>query len=56
MVAVAPAVPPSFGIRSHEDVARICQHADGAIVGSALVEVLEQGGDPGAFLAGLRGR
>ncbi len=45
-----------FGIRSHDDVARICQHADGAIVGSALVEVLEAGGDPGAFLAGLRGR
>ena len=45
-----------FGIRSPDDVARICQHADGAIVGSALVEVLEQQQDAGAFLGSLRRR
>lgn len=43
-----------FGIRSGADVKRICQHADGAIVGSALVEVLEQEGDAAAFVASLR--
>lgn len=43
-----------FGIRSASDVAEIGAHADGAIVGSALVEVLERGDDPMAFLQGLR--
>ncbi|MDZ7645364.1 MAG: tryptophan synthase subunit alpha [Woeseiaceae bacterium] len=43
-----------FGIRSAADVANVGRHADGAIVGSALVEVLEQGGDPAAFLRSLR--
>jgi tryptophan synthase alpha subunit len=36
-------------------VALIGAHADGVIVGSALVEVLERGADPGAFLRSLRG-
>ena len=43
-----------FGVRSREQVARIARHADGVIVGSALVEILERGGDPGEFLTGLR--
>jgi len=43
-----------FGVRSAEHVALIGQHADGVIVGSALVEVLESGKDPAEFLAGLR--
>ena len=43
-----------FGIRSAADVAAVGKHAAGAIVGSALVEVLERGEDPGAFLEGLR--
>ena len=43
-----------FGIRSREQVARIARHADGVVVGSALVEVLERGNKPGDFLAGLR--
>ena len=42
-----------FGIRSASDVAAIGSHASGAIVGSALVEVLEEKGDPKAFLSGL---
>ena len=45
-----------FGIRSAADVANVGRHAAGAIVGSALVEVLEAGGDPAAFLRGLGGR
>ena len=43
-----------FGVRTREQVARIARHADGVIVGSALVEVLERGDSPGEFLAGLR--
>lgn len=43
-----------FGIRSHEQVQRLAPHIDGAIVGSALVEVLERGEDPARFLRSLR--
>lgn len=42
-----------FGIRSAEDVVNVGRHAAGAIVGSALVEVLERGDDPKTFLQGL---
>jgi tryptophan synthase alpha chain len=43
-----------FGIRSREQVERLRGHVDGVVVGSALVEVLERGEDPGTFLRGLR--
>ncbi|NCF15352.1 MAG: tryptophan synthase subunit alpha [Gammaproteobacteria bacterium] len=43
-----------FGIREAKDVAAVGKHAAGAIVGSALVEVLERGGDPRSFLGSLR--
>jgi len=43
-----------FGIRTAEDVVNVGRHAAGAIVGSALVEVLERGEDPGNFLRQLR--
>ncbi len=43
-----------FGIREARDVAAVGRHAAGAIVGSALVETLERGEDPGAFLESLR--
>ncbi len=43
-----------FGIRSREQVARFAPHVDGVVVGSALVETLEQGGDVRAFLGTLR--
>ncbi len=42
-----------FGIRKAEDVANVGQHASGAIVGSALVEVLERGDDAAAYLRSL---
>jgi tryptophan synthase alpha chain len=45
-----------FGIRTAEDVANVGKHAAGAIVGSALVETLEQGNDPAAFLKTLGGK
>lgn len=44
-----------FGIRNREQVARLRGHADGVVVGSALVEVLERGEDPQAWLNALRG-
>ena len=43
-----------FGIREASDVAAVGAHAAGAIVGSALVEVLERGEDPTGFLNSLR--
>lgn len=43
-----------FGIRSREQVQALTPFIDGAIVGSALVEVLERGEDPAKFLRSLR--
>ena len=43
-----------FGIRTADDVRSVGRHAAGAIVGSALVEVLERGEDPSGFLQALR--
>jgi len=55
--ALAPLpVCAGFGIRSREQVERLRGHVDGVVVGSALVEVLERGEDPGAFLRGLQPR
>ena len=51
--AVVP-VCAGFGIRHADQVTRLTGHADGVIVGSALVEVLERGEDPAAFLRSLR--
>lgn len=45
-----------FGVRHAAQVAEIAAHADGVVVGSALVEVLERGGDPAEFLRSLRAR
>jgi tryptophan synthase alpha chain len=44
-----------FGVREARQVRQIGEHADGVIVGSALVEALERGDDPAAFLESLRG-
>jgi tryptophan synthase alpha chain len=53
--AVSPLpVCAGFGIRSAADVVSVGKHAAGAIVGSALVEVLERHEDPAAFLKALR--
>jgi tryptophan synthase alpha chain len=46
-----------FGIQTPEDAARVAQYADGIIVGSALLKIIEGGGsaqDVEAFVAGLR--
>ncbi len=43
-----------FGVRHAEQVDNLGKHESGVIVGSALVERLEAGDDPAAFLASLR--
>ena len=43
-----------FGVREREQVRLIGQHADGVVVGSALVEALEAGTSPKTFLSALR--
>jgi tryptophan synthase alpha chain len=45
-----------FGIRDAAQVRRIAPHADGVIVGSALIERLERDEDPVPFLLSLVGR
>lgn len=56
-VSAVSALPvcAGFGIRAAEDVANVGQHAAGAIVGSALVEVLERGDNAAEFVQGLKG-
>jgi len=55
-VKAASSVPvcAGFGVRERAQVELIGRHADGVIVGSALVEVLERGEDPAAFLRSLK--
>lgn len=43
-----------FGIRSREQLDLLRGHVDGAVIGSALVEVLERGEDPARWLRQLR--
>ena len=43
-----------FGIRSVDDVSRLASRVDGVVVGSALIEAIDRGDDPGAFVGSLR--
>jgi tryptophan synthase alpha chain len=43
-----------FGIRAREQVEHLSGHVSGVIVGSALVEVMENGQDAASFLSSLR--
>jgi len=52
-IATLP-VCAGFGVRKAEQVKQLGRHADGVIVGSALVEQLEAGNDPARFLTALR--
>ncbi|MGH8179883.1 MAG: tryptophan synthase subunit alpha [Steroidobacteraceae bacterium] len=45
-----------FGIRSRDQLELLRDHVDGVVIGSALVELLERGGDPARWLGDLRGR
>lgn len=55
-VRAAATIPvcAGFGIRSREQVQRLREHAEGVVVGSAIVELLEREEDPAAFLKSLR--
>ena len=44
-----------FGVRGREQLELLRDHVDGVVIGSALVEVLEQGGDPARWLRDIRG-
>lgn len=54
-VAAVP-VCAGFGVRNAAQVARLADHVDGVIVGSALVEAIERGEKADAWLNGLRQR
>lgn len=57
VTAMSPVpVCAGFGIRSAEQVKKLRGHVAGVVVGSALVEVLERGEDPTAWLGALRER
>lgn len=43
-----------FGIRGREQLDQLRGHVDGVVIGSALVELLEQGADPAEWLRSLR--
>ena len=45
-----------FGIRGREQLELLRDHVDGVVIGSAIVEMLEKGGDPARWLRDLRGR
>jgi tryptophan synthase alpha chain len=53
--AVLP-VLAGFGVRHRSQVEALAPHADGAVVGSALLEAIDRGEDPAAFLDQLRPR
>lgn len=43
-----------FGVRERSHVAELCRHVDGVVVGSALIDAIDRGDDPAAFIEGLR--
>lgn len=43
-----------FGIRTRRQVEALAPHVAGVVVGSALIDTIEAGNDPGEFIAGLR--
>lgn len=47
-------VMAGFGIRRRAQVEALAAHVDGVVVGSALIDVIERGEDPGGFLSSLR--
>lgn len=43
-----------FGVRSSQQVEKLRQHVDGVVVGSALIDAIDQRKDPAEFLSSLR--
>ena len=56
LVREASALPvlAGFGVRNRAQVTALAPHVDGVVVGSALIEAIDRGEDPGAFLDELR--
>ena len=53
--AIAPVpVLAGFGVRTPEQVRALAAHADGVVVGSALVEAIERAEDPGGLVRSLK--
>ena len=44
------AVIPGFGIKNSKDVKNICKIADGAVVGSSIIKIIEQNLDNKEFM------
>jgi tryptophan synthase alpha chain len=44
-----------FGVRERSQVAKLADHVDGVVVGSALIEAISLGLDPSRWLLSLRG-
>lgn len=54
--AISPvAVCAGFGIRTREHIQALTGHTDGAIIGSALIDAIDQGQKPDEFLQSLVG-
>ncbi len=55
-VSSASALPvlAGFGVRNRAQVTALALHVDGVVIGSALIEAIDRGEDPGAFLDELR--
>jgi tryptophan synthase alpha chain len=47
-------VVAGFGIRSAGQVRALAGHADGVVLGSVLMDIVDRGADPAAFLRSLR--
>jgi tryptophan synthase alpha chain len=47
-------VMAGFGVRNRSQVEALSGHVDGVVVGSALIDAIDRGEDPGVFLDGLR--
>jgi tryptophan synthase alpha chain len=43
-----------FGVRERAQVEALAGHVDGVVVGSALIDAIDRGEDPAAFVDGLR--
>ncbi|MGH3649837.1 MAG: tryptophan synthase subunit alpha, partial [Acidimicrobiia bacterium] len=43
-----------FGVRERAQVSELAGHVDGVVVGSALIDAIARGEDPGRFIEGLR--
>jgi tryptophan synthase alpha chain len=43
-----------FGVRERDQVVELARHVDGVVVGSALIDAIDEGRDPALFIEALR--